>query len=87
MSAWHLWLTSERPQSRRQASLGRVYAAWRTFARNRLALAGLFTVLALVLVAVFASQLAPYPPTIGDLRTERLQIGRASCRERVYSSV
>ena len=37
----HDWLMSERPQSRRQASLGRAYGAWRTFARNRLAMLGL----------------------------------------------
>ena len=72
MSALHAWLMSDRPQSRRQAALGRAYAAWRSFASNRLAVAGLLTVLALVLIAAFANQLAPYPPTIGDLRTERL---------------
>jgi peptide/nickel transport system permease protein len=31
------WLLSERPQSRRQAALGRAYAGWLGFARNRLA--------------------------------------------------
>ena len=72
MTALHAWLMSERPQSRRQAALGRSYAAWRSFASNRLAVAGLVTVLILVLVALFANQLAPYPPTIGDLRTQRL---------------
>ena len=49
-----------------------MYAGWRSFASNRLAVAGLLTVLALVLVAAFANLLAPYAPTIGDLRTERL---------------
>ena len=48
----HSWLLSDRPQSRRQAALGRAYAAWRTFARNRLAVAGLVTILLLVLAAV-----------------------------------
>lgn len=69
---WRDWLTSERPASRRQAALGRAYAAWRTFARNRLALVGLLIVLALVLVAAFAEQLAPYSPYEGDLRVTRL---------------
>jgi peptide/nickel transport system permease protein len=41
MSGWQAWLLSERPESRRQAALGRAYAVWRVFARNRLALAGL----------------------------------------------
>jgi peptide/nickel transport system permease protein len=70
--SWHDWLLSDRPASRRQAALGRAYQAWRTFARNRLAMAGLFIILALILVAIFAEQLAPYSPYIGDLRTSRL---------------
>jgi peptide/nickel transport system permease protein len=68
----HAWLMSERPLSRRQASWGRAYVAWRGFARNRLALLGLAIVVALVLVAIFADVLAPYSPYIGDLRTTRL---------------
>src|SRR5262245_35304715 len=66
------WLLSDRPQSRRQARLGRAYNAWRRFLRNRLAVLGLVIVLALVLVAIFANQLAPYSPYVGDLRTTRL---------------
>ena len=72
LSALHDWLRSERPQSRRQASLGRLYAGWRSFSRNRLAVVGLAIVLMLVLVVVFADVLAPYSPTVGDLRTTRL---------------
>ena len=68
----HDWLVSERPRSRRQARLIRAYGAWRTFAANRLAVAGLLIVVALVLVAIFANQLAPYSPYVGDLRTTRL---------------
>jgi peptide/nickel transport system permease protein len=68
----HAWLVSERPRSRRQARLIRAYGAWRTFAANRLAVAGLLIVVALVLVAIFASQLAPYSPYVGDLRATRL---------------
>ena len=66
------WLMSDHPGSRRQAALGRAYGAWRAFTRNRLAMLGLFIILALVLVAVFANQLAPYSPIDGDLRTTRL---------------
>src|SRR4029453_17395254 len=66
------WLLSDRPQSRRQARLGRAYSAWRRFLLNRLAVVGLVIVVALVLVAIFANQLAPYSPYIGDLRTTRL---------------
>jgi peptide/nickel transport system permease protein len=68
----HDWLMSDRPASRRQAALGRAYAGWRSFARNRLALLGLAIVIGLLLVAVFADVLAPYSPYTGDLRTTRL---------------
>ena len=67
MSELTTWLLSDRPQSRRQAALGRAYAGWRTFARNRLAMVGLAIVLALVAVALLANVLAPYPPTVGEL--------------------
>ena len=68
----HAWLMSERPGSRRQAALGRAYGAWRSFARNRLALVGLVNVLTLILVALLAPWLEPYSPFEGDLRTTRL---------------
>jgi len=66
------WLRSERPASRRQAALGRLYNGWCSFSRNRLALVGLAIVVALVLVAALAPWLAPYAPDVGDLRTQRL---------------
>jgi peptide/nickel transport system permease protein len=71
-SPWHAWLISDQPQSRLQAALGRWYAGWRSFSRNRLALLGLAIVLALVLVAALAPLLAPYSPTAGDLMSTRL---------------
>ena len=66
------WLLSDRPQSRRQAALGRLYGGWCSFARNRLAMLGLGIVVLLVLVAALAPWIAPYPPTIGDLGNDRL---------------
>ena len=72
MSYLTTWLLTDRPLSRRQAALGRAYAGWLGFARNRLAMLGLALVLLLVLVAVLAPWIAPYPPTIGEL-SERLQ--------------
>ncbi len=66
------WLQSERPASRRQAALGRFYAGWCNFSRNRLAMVGLAIVLLLVVVAALAPWIAPYAPDIGDLRTQRL---------------
>jgi peptide/nickel transport system permease protein len=74
-STWHglkSWLRSDRPQSRRQAALGRAYAGWRRYAGNRLALLGLAIVLALVAVAALAPWLAPASPTVGDLAGARL---------------
>ena len=72
MSELGQWLLSDRPQSRRQAALGRAYAGWLSFARNRLAMVGLAIVLTLVLVALFANVLAPYPPTVGELSARLL---------------
>jgi peptide/nickel transport system permease protein len=72
MSPLHQWLNSQQPASRRQAAFGRVYQGWLNFAQNRLALLGLTVVLLLLLVALFAPLLAPYSPTVGDLRTTRL---------------
>jgi peptide/nickel transport system permease protein len=72
MSELAAWLLSDRPTSRRQAALGRAYAGWRNFARNRLAMVGLFIVLALVAVAALAPMLAPYSATVGDLGNARL---------------
>jgi peptide/nickel transport system permease protein len=72
MSELTVWLLSDRPQSRRQAAFGRLYAGWLSFVRNRLAVVGLALVVALVLVAALAPWIAPYPPSIGEL-SARLQ--------------
>ncbi|AZO09923.1 MULTISPECIES: nickel transporter permease [unclassified Mesorhizobium] len=66
------WLLSERPASRVQARLGRAYVAWRRFSANRLALVGLLIIIGLLVVAAFADVLAPYSPTVGDLKNARL---------------
>lgn len=66
------WLLSDRPQSRRQARLGRAYVIWRQFSANRLALVGLGLILALILLAVFANVLATHNPVQGDLSHARL---------------
>ncbi len=68
----HAWLLSDRPQSRRQAVLGRAYQGWRQFARNRLALVGLTIVVLLVGVAAFAPWLAPHAFDAGDLNQRLL---------------
>ncbi|OLP46536.1 nickel transporter permease [Rhizobium oryziradicis] len=66
------WLLSDRPQSRRQARLGRAYVIWRQFSANRLALLGLGLILSLVFVAIFANLLATHNPVQGDLAGARL---------------
>ena len=66
------WLLSDRPQSRTQARLGRAYVTWRQFSANRLALVGLFIILALLFIAAFADVIATKSPTIGDLGNARL---------------
>jgi peptide/nickel transport system permease protein len=52
------WLMSEAPASRRQAVLGNVYRGFLAFVSNPAALAGLFIVAALILMAIFAPLLA-----------------------------
>lgn len=67
------WLLSPEPQSPFQAKLGRLYLNWRAFARNPLAMIGLFIIIMLVATAIFADVIAPASPVIGgDLRTARL---------------
>ncbi len=70
---WRDWLLSDRPQSRRQARLGRAYVTWRQFSANRLAVAGLLIIIALVLVAALADVIAPHSPVIGDLTNAYLK--------------
>ncbi|MGB3831524.1 MAG: nickel transporter permease [Mesorhizobium sp.] len=55
-----------------QARLGRAYVTWRRFSANRLAMVGLFIIVALLLVAAFAGQLATHSPIVGDLKNARL---------------
>ncbi|AYD02376.1 nickel transporter permease [Neorhizobium sp. NCHU2750] len=66
------WLLCEQPTSRHQARLGRAYVIWRRFSANRLALAGLGIILALVLIAIFADVISPHDPVQGDLMKARL---------------
>lgn len=71
------WLSTDTPQSRFQARMGRLWFGWLTFRRNRLAMLGLSIVLLLCAVALFAPLLAPYNPVQGVL-TDRLQAASAA---------
>ena len=61
------WLLTDAPQTRRQARLGALYQGWLTFRGNHLAMIGLVILIALILMAIFAPQLAPHPPTRQNL--------------------
>ena len=61
------WLLSDVPDSRFQARMGRFYLGWLTFARNPLAMLGLFILILLIVMAIFAPWIAPHNPLWGDL--------------------
>lgn len=61
------WLLADTPGSAFQASCGRVYLGLLSFWGNRLAVLGLVTIFALILIAVFAPWIAPYDPLAADL--------------------
>jgi peptide/nickel transport system permease protein len=67
---WRAWLASETPSSRRQAVLGNAYHGIRKVLANPAALIGLLIVLALILIAVFASLItggiSPYAQTLAN---------------------
>lgn len=71
-TALRTWLSSDLPQSRLQAGLGRAAASWDRFCANPLSVLGLGIIVAFVLMAVFADVLAPYSPISGDLGASRL---------------
>ena len=76
--SWRDWLLTAEPHSRHQARLGRAYVTWRRFSENRLAVAGLLIIVALVLVAIFADLLAPHSATVGIPWAQRAAICSSS---------
>lgn len=61
------WLLSDAPTSRRQAKLASIYRAWLSFRSNPMAMVGLFILMMLVFVAIFAPVLATHNPLGQDL--------------------
>jgi peptide/nickel transport system permease protein len=61
------WLLTDTPTSRSHARLAALYKGWLRFRGNRLAVAGLALIAALVVVALAAPWLAPYDPYRQDL--------------------
>lgn len=67
------WLLSDMPSSRGQARWGQLYRTWLALRANRLAMVGLFIVVLLILLAIFAPVLTSFDPLMGgDLRNARL---------------
>jgi peptide/nickel transport system permease protein len=66
------WLLTDTPQSTFQAAAGRAYLGILEFLHNRLAVLGLLIIFALVFIALFAPQLAPFDPVTTSL-ADRLQ--------------
>ena len=62
MTTVRSWLLTDAPASRRQAAWGRRYRAWLLFRRNRLAFAGLVTVLVLIAASLAAPVLTGQSP-------------------------
>ncbi len=67
MSGTRAWLLTDTPCSRGQAAWGRRYRAWMLFQRNGLALAGLITVLVLVIASLAAPLLTSQNPDAQNL--------------------
>jgi peptide/nickel transport system permease protein len=75
MTALRAWLQDPSPTSRRQARLGQMWLAWLRIRRNRLAMAGLAIVGALLAVAALAPWIAPHDPLVQDLGRRLLPPG------------
>lgn len=66
------WLLSNAPESRQQAAWGRRYQAWLVLKSNPLAMAGLITIIAAVIMSLAAPLIATHDPNIQSLG-ERLR--------------
>jgi peptide/nickel transport system permease protein len=61
------WLLSETPTSRTHAAWVRRYRSWLQFRSNGLAMVGLITAVAMILLSLAAPLIAPYNPSAQDL--------------------
>ena len=61
------WLSDPNPKSRLQSRAAQSWLAWLRFRRNPLAMIGLGITILLILMSLFAPQLAPYDPITQDL--------------------
>ena len=67
-SKYRYWLTIATPQSVRHARFQRIYIAWLSFSKNPIAMTGLYIILSLLLLAMFAPLI-----TSGDGTSQELQ--------------
>ena len=74
-SALGAWLTAEVAETAMQARLQRAYLSWLQFIENPLAVIGLIIIVSLIMVAIFASVIAPLSPTHQDLDARLLPPG------------
>ena len=75
---WRGWLLTDVPTSRHHARVASLYQGWLGLKRNTLAMIGLFILLALFLIALFAPLLAPHDPFVQNLADRLMAPGVAS---------
>jgi len=71
-ASWQDWLTSDQPDSRRQARAVQFYLGWLSFKSNKLAMVGLLILLGLIFVWLFAPFLATHDPLMQNLQDRLL---------------
>ncbi|SEN75187.1 peptide/nickel transport system permease protein [Pseudorhodobacter antarcticus] len=69
------WLLTDTPTSRRHAKLSALYQGWLSFSGNTMAMAGLWILLALLGIALFAPIIAPHDPFVQDLGNRLAPLG------------
>jgi len=69
------WLLTDEPESRFQARMAAFYNGWLTLRGNTMAMIGLFIIVALILIAIFAPLLAPHDPYVQDLSKRLMPLG------------
>ncbi len=71
-AAWGISATSARPSRAADSGASQWFKAWADFKRNRLAVVGLYVMVALTLATLLTPYLAPYPPdVISDIAATR----------------
>ena len=69
------WLLTDTPTSRRHAKASALYQGWLSFKGNTMAMIGLWILLTLIGIAIFAPVLAPHDPFVQDLGKRLAPLG------------